>query len=167
MSLVPVESISSGCANSLPGSSLVMSVNADRMVASPTGCSKHPNRLRPRRASVLLFLKSVAERMRRVDTQYRQFLGEEGKLFQRKHERSIVRMALNVRVELRGEEVAADHIAFELRHIHAVGRKAAERFVKCGRHIPDSVHKGRNDFASARLCPFFLSRQDDETRRGM
>ena len=105
--------------------------------------------------------------MRRVNAQHRQFLGEESKLLEGKHKRPIVRMTLDVCIKLRGEEVAADHITLELGHVHAVGRKAPEPFVKRGRHIADSEHEGRNDFAFAGLRPFFLTRQHDEARGGM
>ena len=68
--------------------------------------------------------------MRWINTEHRQFLGEEGKLLEREDQRAIVGMPLDVGVKLRRKEVAADHVAFELRHVDAVGGKAAKRLVE-------------------------------------
>ena len=102
-----------------------------------------------------------------IDAQHRQFLGEEGKFFKREHERTIVWMSLDVRIELRGEEIAANHIAFEFGHVHAVGSEPSERLVERSRHVTHPEHKGRNDLALTWMRPFFLSRQHDEARGGM
>src|SRR4051812_940134 len=63
--------------------------------------------------STLHFLEGFAKRMRRIDAEDRQLLGEERKLLQREHEAAVVGVALDIGIELRGEEVALDHVAFE------------------------------------------------------
>ena len=102
--------------------------------------------------------------MRRVDAEDVELLGEEGELLQREHQRAVVRVALDVGVELRGEEVAADHVALELGHVDAVGGEAAHRLVERGRHVAHAEHEGGDDLAVAGLGPFLLARQHDEAR---
>src|SRR5262245_42429413 len=69
------------------------------------------------RGLVLFFLERVAERVGGIDPEHRQLLGKERQFFKRENQRPVVGMTLNVRVKLRGEEVAADHVAFELGHV--------------------------------------------------
>src|SRR5258708_39855750 len=89
--------------------------------------------MRQEKRLVLLFLERVAERMRRIDAEDGQFLGEEGEFLKREHQRAVVGMALDVGIELRGEEIATDHVALELGHVDAVGGEAAQRLVERGR----------------------------------
>src|SRR6266545_3862535 len=74
-----------------------------------------------------------AERMRRIDAEDLQLLGEEGELLERQRERALVGVAFDVRIELRREEIAFDHVALELGHVDAVRREAAESLVERGR----------------------------------
>src|SRR4029078_2246131 len=73
------------------------------------------NLRRVRRIGLFLhFLEGFAERMCRIDAEDRQLLGEERKLLQREHEPAVVGVAFDVGIELRGEEITLDHVAFEL-----------------------------------------------------
>src|SRR3982750_400305 len=78
--------------------------------------------------SILLFLKGRAKRVRRIDAKNLELAREELQLFHRKGEPPIVRVALDIGVEHGGEEIALDHVAFELGHVHAVGGEATHRF---------------------------------------
>src|SRR3954447_16989550 len=111
--------------------------------------------------SGLYFLEGLAERMRRIDAEDRQFLGKERQLLQREHQPTVVGMAFDVGIELGGEEIALDHVAFELGHVDAVGGKAAHRFVKRGRHVFDAKHEGGDDLALAARRPLLFARQHD------
>src|SRR5260221_1772237 len=73
-------------------------------------------------------------------------------------------MTLDIRIELRGEEVALDHVAFELCHVDAVGRKAAERLVECGGHVAHPKQERGNDRAAIARGPFCIARKNDEAR---
>src|SRR5580700_6399192 len=92
-------------------------------------------------ASSLLIAKflfeSLAESMRGIDAENSQCLRlrDEFKLFERQFDRAILRMALHVGIELGGGKTAADHVAFELGHIDAVGGEAAQRLVQRRRDI--------------------------------
>src|SRR6266705_169163 len=91
--------------------------------ADALGRNDHPG--------LYLLLEGGAERMRRIDPEDLQLLGEERQLLERERERAVVRMAFDVGIELRGEEIALDHVALELGHVDAVGGEAAERVVLC------------------------------------
>src|SRR6185503_11723355 len=75
------------------------------------------------------------ERMRGVRPEHPDVRGEEGELLQGERERGVLGMALDVRVELRGEERAAELIALELRHVDAVRGEAAHRLVEGRRYV--------------------------------
>src|SRR4051794_9025409 len=75
--------------------------------------------------SGLHFLEGFAERMGRIDAEDRQLLGEKRQLLQREHQPAVVGMTFDVGIELRGEEIALDHVAFELGHVDAVGGETA------------------------------------------
>ena len=45
------------------------------------------------------------------------------------------------RTELRGGEVAVQHVALQLGHVHAVGREPAQRLVQRRRHVPHPEHE--------------------------
>src|SRR5262245_3586495 len=105
-------------------------------------------------ASLLRFLERLAERVCGIDAEDAQLLGEERQRLQRKHQPAVVRMALDVGVELCGEEIALDHVAFELGHVDAVGGEPAERLVERGWHVLHPEHESRDDFALAVRRPF-------------
>src|SRR5947207_428626 len=71
----------------------------------------------PRRFSVDRFCEGPAEGMRRIDAQDLHFLGVERKLLECEDQVALFGMALDIGIELRGEEIAFDHVAFELGHI--------------------------------------------------
>src|SRR5262245_24669217 len=73
---------------------------------------------------------------RGIGTQDLELGGEERQLLQGTRHGRIVRMPLALRVEHGGEEAAIELIALELRHIHAIGGKAAHGLVERGRHVP-------------------------------
>src|ERR1700687_496836 len=98
--------------------------------------------------------------MRGIDAEnpQRLRLRDEFQLFEREFERAILRVALDVGVELRGGEAAADHVAFELGHIDAVGGKAAERLVERRWNIANLENKSRHHAFLPAARPFRLSR---------
>src|SRR5688572_10091204 len=69
-----------------------------------------------------------AERISRVDAEHLHLGGEERQLVERPPDREVVRMPVDLGQELGGGELAADHVALELRHVDAVGGETAERF---------------------------------------
>jgi hypothetical protein len=75
-------------------------------------------------------------------------------------------MALDVGIELGGEKLPADLIAFQLGHVDAVGGKPAHRLVECSRDVADPEHEGRNhDLVGDRARRNIgLARQHHETR---
>src|SRR5258708_15069945 len=87
--------------------------------------------------ALLSLAQTRAEGMRRVDAQDGELLGEEGELLERELQVGIVRVALDVGVELGREEIALDHVALELGHVDSVGGEAPERLVERGRDIAD------------------------------
>src|SRR5690349_18040115 len=97
-------------------------------VVAPSATAALPDRKlrRVRRiGSILVLLERLPEWMRRIHAENPQLFGEKRKLLQRKHQPAVVRVALDVGIKLRGEEIALDHVAFELGHIDAVGGEAA------------------------------------------
>src|SRR2546430_17629233 len=81
------------------------------------------------------FLKARTEGVRRIDAQDFHLLRIKGELFKGKNQPAVLWMAFDVGIKLSGEKIPFDHVAFKLRHIDAIGRKAAERLVQgCG-HI--------------------------------
>src|SRR5262245_34260522 len=100
--------------------------------------------------------------MGRIDAEHGQFLGKKGEFLECEDKRAIVRVPLDIGIELRRKEVATDHVALKLRYVDAVGGKSAECFVERGGNVADPEHEGRDDFAGARLCPFFLAREHDK-----
>src|SRR4030088_2354202 len=85
--------------------------------------------------SLLLLAERGAERMAGIDPDNPEFAREEFQFLQCKGEIPILGMAVDVGVELRGEEIAVDHVAFQLRHVDAVGRKSAHRLVERGGQV--------------------------------
>src|SRR4029078_3156101 len=93
------------------------------------------------------------------------FLGIKRELFERKNETPVLGMPFNVCIELGGEKVAFDHVAFELRHVDAVCRKSAERLVQgCG-HIAYAEQERRDHRTLFLPRPFGFAREHDESRR--
>ena len=76
----------------------------------------------------------------------------------------VVGMAIDIGIELRGEEIAVDHVAFELGHVDAVGGKAAHRLVERRRHVAHAEDEGGDQRARALRRPFLLARQHHEAR---
>src|SRR3981189_3142743 len=95
--------------------------------------------------SILRFLERRAEFVRRIDAENLHLLGEERQLLEGEHELAILRMAFDVGVELRGEEVALDHVALELGHVDAVGGEATKHLVERGRDVAYAEQEGRDD----------------------
>src|SRR5581483_11061568 len=83
--------------------------------------------------------------MRGVDAEDLHLAGEEAKLVERELHGPVLRMALDVGVELRGGEAAAQHVALELRHVDAVGGEAAHGLVERRRHVPHAENEGGDD----------------------
>src|SRR3546814_9210475 len=71
----------------------------------------------------------------RIGSQQAHPLGLESQLVERIVDRWIARLADDIGVEFGRREAAAALIAFELGHVDAVGRKAAERLVERGGHV--------------------------------
>ena len=63
----------------------------------------------------------------------------------------VVGMALDVGIEQRRGELAAELVALQLGHVDAVGGKAAHRLVERGRHVADAEDEGRHH-RSRRRC---------------
>src|ERR1700723_959690 len=95
--------------------------------------------------AVVLF-DVLAEFVARIDAEdaQRLRLRDELQLFEREFERAVPRMTLHVGIELRGGEAAANHVAFQLGHVDAVGGKAAQRLVQRGRDIAHLENKSRH-----------------------
>src|SRR6478609_4570490 len=75
--------------------------------------------------SVNRFREGSPERVRRIDAQDLHFLGVERKLLEREDQVALFGVALDIGVELGGEEIALDHVALELGHVDAVGGETA------------------------------------------
>src|SRR2546421_10869223 len=66
-------------------------------------------------------LVAGAKGMRRIDAENLEVIGEEFELLERQLQVSVFRVTLDIGIELGGEEIALDHVALELGHVHAVG----------------------------------------------
>ncbi|ENN84443.1 hypothetical protein RHSP_22368 [Rhizobium freirei PRF 81] len=101
-----------------------------------------------------------------VDAEDADLFGEEAQFFQRTAHMRIGGMALDVGIELRRDKTAAELIAFQLRHVDAVGGKAAERLVECGWNVAHVEDEGGDDLLlwRAALRPVLVTRQHDEAR---
>src|SRR5689334_24315183 len=69
---------------------------------------------RPPRSTLFPYTTLFRSRMRRIDAENPQLLREKRQFLKREHQSAVVGMALDVGIELRGEEVSFDHVAFEL-----------------------------------------------------
>src|SRR6266540_108075 len=103
--------------------------------------------------------------VRRVDAEDAELDGEERELLEREGEARVLRVALDVGVELGGEERAAELVALQLRHVHAVGSETAERLVERGRHVANAEHERRDGRAGAADRHAWLARQRQEPGR--
>src|SRR5215472_3681408 len=73
-------------------------------------------------------------------------------------------MRLDIGIELRRRKRAANHIAFELCHIDAVCRKAAERLIERCRDVANAEQEGCNGWRTARW-PLRFARHDQKACR--
>ena len=99
-----------------------------------------------------------------IDADDAEFAREEFQFLQRKGEALVVGMAVDVGIELRGEEIAVDHVAFELGHVDAVGGEAAHRLVERGGQVAHPENKSGDQRPRALLGPVRLARQHHEAR---
>jgi hypothetical protein len=68
--------------------------------------------------------------------------GEIGQYLQGALHMSVLGVALDIGVELGGGEAAADHVAFQLGHVHAIGREASQSLVQSRRNVSDTEDEG-------------------------
>src|SRR3984885_2083368 len=100
---------------------------------------------RKRRRSLLrLLAEGRAERMGGIDPDDPEFAREELQFLQREGEILVVGMAVDIGIELRGKEIAVDHVAFQLGHVDAVGGKTAHRLVERGGQVAHPEYKSGN-----------------------
>src|SRR5258706_11652907 len=114
--------------------------------------------------SILLLAEGGAEGMAGINADNAEFARKEFQLLQCKGEALVVGMAIDVGVELRGEEVAVDHVAFELGHVDAVGGEAAHRLVERRGQVAHPENKRGDQRPRPLLGPIRLARQHHETR---
>ena len=91
-------------------------------------------------------------------------VGEEGEFLQRQRQVAVGRVALDIGIELGGEELAVELVGLELGHIDAVGGEAAHRLVERGGNVAHAEDKGGDDLALAARGALLRLRQDDEAR---
>src|ERR1700719_4624730 len=108
--------------------------------------------------SLGLLAERRAEGVAGIDPDNAEFTREEFQLLQRERETLVLGMAVDVGIELRGEEIAVDHVALELRHVDAVGGEAAHRLVKRGGQIAHPENKGGDQRPRALLSPIGFAR---------
>src|SRR6516162_11819336 len=99
--------------------------------------------------------------MGRVDAEDLQLAREEGELFEGQRQWAILRMALDIGIELRRRKRTVDHVALELGHVDAIGGEPAQRLVKRRRYIAHSEQKGRHRRSTAWRPPC-LARHDQK-----
>src|SRR5579871_3928127 len=115
-------------------------------------------------ASTLRFRERRTERVRGIDADDAELAREEFQLLQRKGETTVVRMAVDIGIELRGEEIAVDHVALELGHVDAIGGKAAQRLVERSGQVAHPEDEARDQWPRVLLRPLLLARQHHEAR---
>src|SRR5690242_16330813 len=126
--------------------------------SGPSGPSRNDLR------SIQLLGKCRAEGMGGIDADDAEFAREEFQFFQRERKSLVVGMAVDIGIELCGKEIAVDHVALELRHVDAVGGKAAERLVEGCRQVAHPKNKSGHKRTGALLRPVRLACQHHETR---
>src|SRR5690242_3575209 len=99
-----------------------------------------------------------------IDAEDVDFAREEAEFLERELERPVLGMALDIGIELRRGEAAAHHVAFELRHVDAVGGKAAQRLVERGGHVAHAEDEGGDDEAAVARRRPRLARHDEKAR---
>src|SRR3954447_2447894 len=160
-------------ASSLTPTSLDGSVGDPSMLPIPTAISSswllliHRYAMKHDHRRCVLFHRLAERRpegMTGIDSDDAEFPREEFQFFQRESEALVVRMAVDIGVELGGEEIAVDHVAFELGHVDAVGGEAAERLVERGRQVAYPENKSGDQWARALDGPVLLARQHHEAR---
>src|SRR3546814_6012230 len=89
-----------------------------------------------------------AKLMRLVDAEDLEFGREELQLLKRQADIARGGMALNVGIELSGLETTLKLIAFELRHVDAVGGEAAHGLVERSGYVPYTKYKRSEEHTS-------------------
>src|SRR5882762_6966953 len=100
-----------------------------------------------------LLAKRLPERMPGIDPDDAEFAREELQFLQRKGEALVLGMAVDVGIELRGGEFAVDHVAFQFRHVDAVGGETAERLVERGGQVAHPENKSGDQWSRALFGP--------------
>src|SRR5882672_354976 len=112
-----------------------------------------------RATSVLRTTERRAERMPRIHADDAEFAREELQFLQCKGEALVLGMAIDVGIELRGGEFAVDHVAFQFRHVDAVGSETAERLVERGGQVAHPENKSGDQWPRTLFGPVRLARQ--------
>src|SRR5436189_832501 len=95
-----------------------------------------------------------------IDAENLHLLGVEREFLEREYQVAMLGMSLDIRIELRGEEVALNHVAFQLAHVDAIGREATESLVQRGRHIAHPEHERGDRRAGIAAGPSRSTRAD-------
>src|SRR4029079_14214076 len=109
-------------------------------------------------------LQFGAEPTRRIGPENPHLASEEGELLHGKLDGALFRVAFDVGVEHRGVERAFELIGFKLRHVDAIGGKAAERLVKRRGHVPHAEDKCGDDRTITGFGVIRLHAKHDEAR---
>src|SRR5262245_60323245 len=120
------------------GNSPSISRSALPRVFADAGVSISDQPRSARRANFALrhsLFEGRAEWMRRIHAEDLHFFGVERELLECEHQAAILGMTFDIGIKLGGEEIAFEHVAFELGHVDAVSSKAAERLVERRRHV--------------------------------
>ena len=91
------------------------------------------------------------ERRGRIDAQHPHLGRKERQLLQRAPQTRLLGVAVHVAQELRGDEMAGEHVALQLGHVDAVGGEPAERLVQRRRHVPHAEHERRHQVRLRRI----------------
>src|SRR6202171_1751153 len=129
---------------------------------SGSGPSDHPGMTAVK--LLRLLAERGPERMAGINTDNAEFAREEFQFLQREGEVLVLGMAIDVGVELRGEEIAVDHVAFQLRHVDAVGGEAAHCLVERGGKVAHPENKRGDQRPRSLFGPVRLARQHHKAR---
>src|SRR3979409_658547 len=116
-------------------------------------------RVEKERISLRLLTERRPERMTWIHPDDAKLAREEFQFLQRKGEIFVFGRAIEICIKLRGEEIAVDHVAFELGHVDAVGGKTAHRLVERGGQVADPEHEGGDQRSRSLLGPIGLACQ--------
>src|SRR5688572_3763924 len=83
----------------------------------------------------------------RIDAEDAEIVGEETEFLEGVDDAGIGGVTLDIGIELRRGEGAADHVAFELGHVDGIGGETAHGLVERGRHVADAEDEGGLDLA--------------------